>query len=108
MAFSIAYSDYINDQLSNLDDITTKKMFGGLSYYKEGVMFGLIGNDIFCLRVTQENQADYDAYGMKAFMSSEKTKGLPYWEVPVEILEDKKELTNWAIKAFEIALSLKK
>ncbi len=78
MAFTIAYSEYINDQLSNIDGITTKKMFGGLSYYKEGVMFGLIGNDVFCLRVTKENQADYDAYG------------------------------TWANKAFEIALSLKK
>ena len=108
MAFTLAYSEYINDQLSHMDRITTKKMFGDLSYYKEGVMLGLIGNDIFCLRVTEVNQADFEAYGMKAFMSSAKNKGLPYWQVPVEILEDKKELTLWAIKAFEIALSLKK
>jgi len=58
--------------------------------------------------LSHENQADYDAYGMKAFMSSEKNKESPYWEVPVEILEDKLELTNWATKSFEIALPLKK
>lgn len=108
MANTDSYIEYINDQISALEGISTKKMFGGLSFYKEGVMFGLLGNDIFCLRVTEDNQTDYEAYGMKAFMSSEKKKGLPYWEVPLEILEDKIELAKWANKAFEAALSLKK
>lgn len=108
MAFSEEYVSFVNEQLSNFDGIYTKKMFGGIGYYNEGVMFGLLGNDIFCLRVTDENRADYEKFGMRAFMSSETTKGLPYYEVPAEILEDRDALVAWAKKASEIAITLKK
>ncbi len=47
MANSESYIEYINDQISALEGVSTKKMFGGLSYYNEGVMFGLLGgNDV--------------------------------------------------------------
>ena len=75
---------------------------------KEGVMFALLGNDQFCLKADETTISQFETYGMKAFMSSEKNKGLPYWQVPVEILEDKHELALWAKKAFEIAIKTKK
>lgn len=71
-------------------------------------MFGLLGNDIFCLKVNESNLADFEAFGMKAFMSSAKKKGMPYWQVPAEILEDKKELCLWANKAFHLAILAKR
>lgn len=108
MAVSPSYIEFIDDQLDEFDGFTTRKMFGGLGYYKEGVMFGLLGNDTFCLKVNASNQAEFEAFGMKAFMSSEKKKGMPYWQVPAEILEDKKELCLWAEKAFQIAILAKK
>ena len=108
MAFTASYVEYINDQLSDFNDFSIRQMFGGLGFYKEGVMFGLLGNDIFCLKVNDSNQVDFEAFGMKAFMSSGKKKGMPYWQVPVEILEDKKKLGIWADKAFKIATLSKK
>lgn len=108
MAVSQNYIAYLDDQLSDFDSVFTRKMFGGLGYYKEGVMFGLLGNDTFCLKVDETNQSDFEAFGMKAFMSSEKKKGMPYWQVPGEVLEDRTELAIWAEKSFQIALSHKK
>jgi len=102
MAVTTNYVAYIEDQLSYFDDFTTRKMFGGLGYYKEGVMFGLLGNDTFCLKADESNIPDFEKYGMKAFMFSEKKKGMPYWQVPVEILEDANELSLWATKAFNL------
>ena len=33
---------------------------------------------------------------------------MPYWEVPAEVVEDKKELKKWADKSVAIALATKK
>ena len=45
---------------------------------------------------------------MKPFYSEKKKKGMPYWEVPVEVLEDKYELAKWATKSYEAAVRSKK
>ena len=45
---------------------------------------------------------------MKRFLATEEKKGLPYYEVPVDILEDKDQLTDWALKSFEEAVRNRK
>jgi DNA transformation protein len=45
--------------------------------------------------------------GMKPYQSSSKKKGMPYWEVPVSVVEDRKLLSTWASKSIEIALRKK-
>ncbi len=83
-------------------------MFGGLGFFKDGLMFGMVGNNSFRLKVDSTNEQDYLSLGMKPFNSESKKKGMPYWEVPAEILEDKSRLSNWANKSIEIALSNRK
>lgn len=99
---------YIKDQLSAFGNFETKKMFGGVSFMREGRMFGLLGHNVFHLKADDINRPDYEAKGMKAFLSSDKKKGMPYYEVPVEVLEDKDQLKVWAAKAYEAAVRAKK
>ncbi len=108
MAINQDLANYITDQLSTFGNFESKKMFGGVGYFREGLMFGLLGKDVFHLKVDDNNRADYEAKGMKAFMSSEKKKGMPYYEVPPEVLEDKDELKVWAAKAYEAVVAAKK
>ena len=44
---------------------------------------------------------------MKPFFLK-KEKGMPYWEVPLEVFEDKKELAKWALKSYKAAIRNKK
>lgn len=104
MAVSESFLQYVVDQLSEFGDVTARKMFGGVGLYHEGLMFALIGNEKFCLKADDSNREDFEAYGMQAFMSSETSKGLPYWEVPLDILEDREKLADWAGKAYAVAL----
>lgn len=106
MAVNEDYLNYIQDQLSEFGELTIKKMFGGIGLFKEGLMFGKIGGDTFRLKVDETNKKAYEDRGMKPFYSEKKKKGMPYWEVPSEILEDKKELAKWAQTSFEIAQKL--
>ena len=108
MAINQSQLDFIIDQLEEIGEFTHKRMFGGVGFFKDGIMFALLGNGIFNLRVDETNVDDFDKYGMKRFLASEEKKGLPYYEVPVGILEDKDRLTEWAFKAFEVAVKNKK
>lgn len=103
MAISSEYLSFIKDQLAELGDIEVKKMFGGHGFFKAGVMFAMVGNDVFRLKVDSSNQQDYISKGMEPYHSNTKKKGMPYWEVPADVLEDKSELTIWANKSIEIA-----
>lgn len=105
MAVNEEYLKFIEDQLSEFGGFETKKMFGGIGFFKEGVMFGKIGGETFRLKVDETNQKGYEDKGMKPFHSETKKKGMPYWEVPQDVLEDKIELSKWANTSFQVAIS---
>ena len=79
-------------------------MFGGIGIFKDGLMFGMIdGQEVFRLKVDETNQQQYESRGMQPFYAASKKKGMPYWEVPADILENKTELAKWAKASFDIA-----
>jgi DNA transformation protein len=45
---------------------------------------------------------------MEPYRTKPSTKGMPYWEVPVDVLENRGELKIWAEKAIEVAIRNKK
>ena len=71
-------------------------MFGGIGIFKDELMFAKIGGDTFRLKVDESNQKQLEERGMKPFHSEKKKKGMPYWEVPQDILEDRTEFAKWA------------
>lgn len=103
MAVNENYLAFIIDQLSHQQALDTKRMFGGVGFFKDGLMFGLLGKGKFMLKVDDSNRQDYEDRGMKAFLSDTKKKGMPYYEVPVDILENKDELGQWASRSIEVA-----
>jgi DNA transformation protein len=109
MAVDLDYFDFIKDQLYGFGDFETKSMFGGFGFFHQGLMFGMITADNkFKLKVDEHNQADFEAMGMEAHNSPEKKKGMPYWEVPDDVIEDHTELVNWAGKAYAVAVRAEK
>lgn len=103
MAVSDSYIEFIKDQLEEIGEISSRKMFGGAGIYHGDKMFGLIANDRFYLKANEETKGKFEEYGMKAFMSSAKKKGMPYWEVPDEILEDRTKLFEWSTASINLA-----
>ena len=108
MAVSEDFLNKVLDQLSNFGDVEIKKMFGGVGLFHEGLMFGKIGGDTFRLKVDDNNKNDYINKGMKPFYSEKKKKGMPYWEVPVDVFDNKEELAKWAKKSYAAAIRHKK
>ena len=109
MAFSQDFLDFVLEQFSEFGEVTHKKMFGGVGFYKEGLMFGGIMGGNLHLKVDDNTRPEFIERGMKSFFHNPKQKGLPkYYEVPAEIIDDKSELKVWADKAYQVALNAKK
>lgn len=103
------YTDYIVDQLAELGTVNIRKMFGGMGLYLEGVMFALITSEgVLYFRIDDTNQVDYTARGMTRFGATDKNKGMPYCQVPHDILDDDEELTQWARIVHQVAVVHKK
>ena len=110
MPLSQEYVDFIKTQLSVVEPWDIKRMFGGAGIFKEGVMFAMItGENKFYLKVDAAIKPEFETYGMKAFgHDTNKKSKMPYYECPIEILEDEDLLKLWAERSFRIALSAKK
>ena len=111
MAVSDEFVDYVLDQLAGWGEVSARKMFGGAGLYCDGVMFGLIADDVAYLKVDDSNREDFVRAGASAFNPfPEKTKSIvmSYYEIPADILEDLELLGKWAERALAVAQKNKK
>ncbi|MFZ7101493.1 MAG: TfoX/Sxy family protein [Peptococcaceae bacterium] len=100
MAISEEFKDYVVDQLGQLGYLNVRKMFGGAGIYHEGLIFGLIADDVLYFKVDESNRGDYTGAGMEPFRPfAGKPMSMSYYEVPGEVLEDSRQLFAWACKA---------
>jgi DNA transformation protein len=103
MPISDSYLQYVLEQLSPLGEVTAKRMFGGVGLFRDGLMFGLIADYVLYLKVDDSNRGTYQAVGMMPFRPGDKSPVMPYYQVPVGVMEDKETLMEWAQKSFVIA-----
>ena len=105
MSVSADYLAYVVDQLSRSVQVTTRRMFGGIGLYREGLFFGLVDDDVLYLKVDDSNRTDYSSRGCAAFqpLPDPTVYSMNYFSVPPEVLEDAEELRLWAHKSIAIA-----
>ena len=105
MTNSNDYIDYIFDQLSQLNAIRRKRMFGGLGVYRDDLFFAIISDNVLYFKTDQNNRPDFISYNMTPFeyRSKGKTVKLDYYPVPDEIIEDADLFQAWAVKACNAA-----
>ncbi len=98
--------NFILDQLESLQPLHSKKMFGGVGFFKEGKMFGMLNSKgTFLMKVDDSNRPDYLDRGMPPFTFKGQSN-MGYFQVPLDVLEDQSELNKWAQKSINIALNL--
>jgi len=95
----------VDDLMGGVKGIAARAMFGGYGIYWEGVMFGLIADDVLYFKVDATNRREYEASGSRPFTYQAKGRkkiALSYWEVPATILDDRDALVAWAQKSRKI------
>jgi DNA transformation protein and related proteins len=104
MSVSSDYLEYVLDQLNGVGPLTSKRMFGGVCIFWRRLAFGVIASDVLYLKVDDSNRAEYLSADMKAFQPfADKPMVMSYFEVPIDILEDRESLREWANKAIAVA-----
>jgi DNA transformation protein len=104
MTVSDEYLTYVIDQLEDLGPVRYKRMFGGAGLYFEDLFFAIVADDVLYFKVDDTNRADYEASGMGPFRPDpDQDMVMQYYEVPVDVLENKNTLRNWAEKAVRVA-----
>src|SRR5437879_12490590 len=107
MAVSSDYLDYVQDQLSGLGGVTSRRMFGGAGLYCDEFFFALIDNDTLYLRVDDANRADFTTRGMGQFRPypDRPQLSMSYYETPADVLEDAAALVAWARPSVAAAMA---
>lgn len=101
MPVSEGYREYIMERLERVEQVSARRMFGGVGIYFEGLFCALIAEDVLYFKVDDENRPDYEAAGMGPFRTGGQT--MQFYEVPEEVLDDEEKLRLWAGKALDVA-----
>jgi DNA transformation protein len=105
VSVSADYLAYVLEQLSQLGEVSSRRMFGGVGLYCDEFFFGLIAEDTLYLRVDEASRGDYVARGAAPFRpyADRPEVSMSYFEAPAEVLEDARRLVEWARRSVEAA-----
>jgi DNA transformation protein and related proteins len=105
MPVSQTFRDWVKEQLaSSVPRLKDRRMFGGVGIYAGDLFFALLDNDRLYLKTDDTNRADFTARGMGAFRPfGDDRMIMQYYEVPLEVIENPRELGEWAAKSIEVA-----
>ncbi|MEO8681927.1 MAG: TfoX/Sxy family protein, partial [Vicinamibacterales bacterium] len=103
-----AFRAFVLEQLSGVWGLQDRSMFGGVGIYSGDVFFALIARDVLHFKVDDTNRAEYEAAGSKPFKPyADRAMTMPYYPVPVEVLEDAGTLVEWAKRSIAVAKKAK-
>ena len=110
MPVNADFAAFLQEQLEPSGPVTIRSMFGGAGLFRDGVMFGLIAYDTLYFKTGDANRGDYEDAGMDPFTYEGKSKpvAMSYHQVPADLLEDPDGLSEWAHRAFAVAVKWKK
>ena len=83
-------------------------MFGGLGVFSDEVMFALMYDGILYLKSTAEIANIYTTESTPFQPPFRSNTTMPYWSVPINILQDRRRLVEWAQQALDYAKETKK
>ncbi|THJ24919.1 MAG: TfoX/Sxy family protein [Nitrospira sp. CG24E] len=93
------FKNFVLDQLGDLQGVTCRAMFGGYGLSQRETFFGIIHKGRLYFKVTPATVSLYKEQGMKPFRPNAKQTLKSFYEVPVDVLEDREQLTAWGTEA---------
>lgn len=105
MAITDGFRDFLIELLEPLGPVHIRRMFGGGGVYLDGVMFGLVVDDVLFLKTDDSNRAMFETEGMGPFVYDAKGKpvSMSYWQAPERLYDEPDELLVFAHAALAVA-----
>lgn len=89
--------------------VSHRKMFGGVGFFRDGIMFALIADDRFYFRVDAMNEPAFVAEGCPAwtYEGRDRQMIMPYRLAPERLFDDPDAFCDWALGAHAAAVRAK-
>jgi DNA transformation protein len=91
-----SFKDFVLDQLSTLDGLRCRAMFGGFGFYAGEAFFAIVFEGRLYFKTDAATRPRYVERGMAPFRPNRKQSLGGYYEVPLDVVENPAELTAWA------------
>ncbi len=98
---SDAFQQLVEDQLDVMANLRFRRMFGGFGLYAGEIFFGIIHGGKLYFYTNSHTRKRYEEAGTTFFVTpgSRKVALRKYYEVPLAIVEQKREFVRWAREA---------
>lgn len=106
MVASDSFAEFLREQLAPLGRVTLRRMFGKTGAFCDGVMFGMVTDNMLYLRLDDRNRAAFEEALASPLLSYEKkgsTIDLAFCRAPERLFDEPEELVAWARLALEAA-----
>ena len=106
MVASDGFAEFLREQLAPLGRVTMRRMFGKTGVFCDGVMFGMVTDNMLYLRVDDDNRAAFKEAESFPPLNYEKkgcTIDLSFWRAPERLFDEPDELVEWARVALAAA-----
>ena len=98
------FVEHVCDLLAPLGEVRPRAMFGGYGIYVDDLFCAIVAADTLYFKVDDGNRPDFDALGATPFKPFEgKQMVMSYYEVPARVMDDRRTIVEWALKAMEAA-----
>ena len=96
-----SFTDFVLEQLQDLERIHCRAMFGGHGLYSDEHFFAIVYEGGLYMKTNAQTRPRYEAAGMHAFRPNPRQCLKNYYSVPADVLEDPCQLIEWALDAID-------
>ena len=100
------FVELVIEALRAFGPVTTRSMFGGWGFYRDGVFFALVADDTLYFKSDDENRAEFERASPGPFVFEKKGEQVVthYFAVPEDAFEDPQVMARWARLGYASAL----
>lgn len=100
------FIEYLKEVFEHFGSIQPRRMFGGYGIYHDGLMFGLVADDVLYLKADDASKTQFEERGLDQFEYVKKGKPIKmsFYMAPEEIFDDPEEAKYWAGISYEAAM----
>ena len=106
MVASDSFAEFLREQLSPLGRVTMRRMFGKTGVFCDGLMFGMVTDNMLYLRVDEGNRVAFkeaESSPPLSYAKKGETIDLSFWRAPERLFDEPDELVAWARLALAAA-----
>lgn len=103
------FVEFVIEQMSFVEGLRVRGMFGGHGVYRDDCIFAIIVDDRLYFKADSTTRNEFAVKGLSPFtyVARGKPVTMQYFEAPPEVFEAPEVMRNWVQKAYGAAIRAK-